>query len=310
MAPLMRFIVLQLCAAVALATRFIATPAQETPFIPGYFAQEAPIPKPTSPPQVIRNLVPRDRATCGYLIKNGKANVCGENQYCFTTANGEFGEWNCCNPSSCFTQTACSYSSECGGDKPYCVTSFMSHEGTTYSRFMCGTTSSIVFMAYKSEDTPQYTQSLQSASSASAASASAASASDASARSQSAADASSTPPSVSTSIPIGSSSPLIPTDDEDSGLSAGGIAGAVVGSVVGIALIGALAFFFWRARQKKDAGNMHEVSGTAIYPPVEQYKPVNQYAHVDSPSELPPNQYHELPPEGVNPQPSELGSYR
>ncbi|KAF2116665.1 hypothetical protein BDV96DRAFT_32066 [Lophiotrema nucula] len=304
-----------LLVSVTLATRFAIPGPEETPFVPGYFQKEIPIPQPTSPPQVVRrHLLPRDAATCGWMVADGSPNVCGSSQYCMTTASGEFGVWNCCNPDSCFTQTACSKSVECGGDSPYCVTSYMSNDGTTFSRFMCGTTSSLIYMAYSSEDTPQYTQSLQSVSdasvasvsSASASSASAAAAASRSAASKSVADAA----SQTGGSPTSSAPPLSTTQPkDDGGVSGGTIAGAVVGVVVGIALLGGIAYFVYRKMNKNKTGAPAELGNSQMPAYTENYKPYpthEVYAHETNgdyaavpqvPQELPAeNQTHELGP--------------
>ncbi|KAF2470558.1 uncharacterized protein BDR25DRAFT_342886 [Lindgomyces ingoldianus] len=300
-------------ASFATATRFAGLLAQETPLVPGYFANEAPIPQPTSPPQAVRQLVPRDRATCGYMMANGAANVCGDSQYCTTSAAGDFGVWNCCNPGSCFLQETCSYSVECKGDSPYCVTSYMSQDGTTFSRFMCGTTSSIVFMVYSSSDLPQYTSSVLAASrssvlaSASAAAESSKAAAEASSLSANLASQSgmstiqvthvvtasdgqvSTEVFISTAAlgqqtgsPTSSSAAKPTSSGGDGGLSTGGIAGAVVGSVVGIAIIGALAFIAYRIKKKQseDKDEVPQMTGV----PVEHYKqyPTSQVGSIST----------------------------
>jgi hypothetical protein len=93
-----------------LAKNVAALLAQATPYIPGYFENSPEAPRPTSPPQIprhLRQLLPRDAATCGYLVANGAANVCAESQYCTTIATGGYGVWNCCNPDSCFLETGC-----------------------------------------------------------------------------------------------------------------------------------------------------------------------------------------------------------
>ena len=93
------------------ATNFAALLVQETPYIPGYLQNSPSAPRPTtpphSPPEALRQLLPRDAATCGYMVANGAANVCAESQYCTTIASGSYGVWNCCNPDSCFLSTAC-----------------------------------------------------------------------------------------------------------------------------------------------------------------------------------------------------------
>ncbi|KAF2728585.1 hypothetical protein EJ04DRAFT_581245 [Polyplosphaeria fusca] len=296
------FAILQLLASAAVATRIPAIHVpQETPFVPGYFRNEALIPQPTSPPQVLRRLVPRDRATCGWMIADGSANTCGDSQYCTTSASGEFGVWNCCNPDSCYLQDSCSYSVECSGDSPYCVTSFMSNDGTTYSRFMCGSTSSIVFMAYSSEDTPQYTSSILSVSEASAESVSAASAS---AASQSAADASRSAEAESQTASPGGTSTSSPTNssDKDDGLGAGAIAGIVVGAVGGIALIAGLAFIAYRMKKKNAGSRPAEMSGVPQQH-MENYAKPYQYQHVHA-QNGPPQNYYDASPQ----PPSELPS--
>jgi hypothetical protein len=93
-----------------LARNVAALLAQATPYIPGYFENSPEAPRPTSPPQIprqLRQLLPRDAATCGYLVADGAANVCAESQYCTTIATGGYGVWNCCNPDSCFLETGC-----------------------------------------------------------------------------------------------------------------------------------------------------------------------------------------------------------
>ena len=92
-----------------LATRLGAPHAQRTPSIPGgasVSSYSAP-PAPTSPPRAVRQLVPREDAVCGYMMADGAANMCGANQYCTTSANGNQGLWNCCNASDCFMQSTC-----------------------------------------------------------------------------------------------------------------------------------------------------------------------------------------------------------
>jgi hypothetical protein len=105
-------VLLAIFASAVSATRYGAILARETPHIPGYFAKEAVVPRPTSPPQAVRQLIRRDAATCGWSVSDGAANVCGDTQYCTTSADGSGGWWNCCNTDSCYTQTACSYSVE------------------------------------------------------------------------------------------------------------------------------------------------------------------------------------------------------
>jgi len=101
---------LQLFASSVIAQqRVVPRTAEATPFIPGQVSvKKAAAPQPTSPPQVLRKaLLARDAATCGWMMADGSPNVCGENQYCYTAASGEFGVWNCCNPGSCYTATGC-----------------------------------------------------------------------------------------------------------------------------------------------------------------------------------------------------------
>ena len=92
----------------ASATRFEHFGVGATPYVHGYFPQETSILKPTPPPQALQRLVKRDVATCGYFVSDGSPNICSSQQYCTTSASGSYGIWNCCNRSSCYTQTACS----------------------------------------------------------------------------------------------------------------------------------------------------------------------------------------------------------
>ncbi|KAF2792300.1 hypothetical protein K505DRAFT_338793 [Melanomma pulvis-pyrius CBS 109.77] len=286
----------QLFAALAVAQRVVPRAAEATPFIPGQHFKRIPAPQPTSPPQVVRKaLVGRDAATCGWMIADGTANVCGEAQYCTTSASngGDFGVWNCCNPDSCYLATGCTKDVECTGAANYCVTSYMSNDGTTFSRFMCGTTSSIVSMAYSREDTPQFTASQLSVSLSSAASASAASASLASASRAAAASASGTSTiGTSTSVSAAPSEQTskgaqTTTDNKKSGLSTGALVGIIIAVIVIIALIGAIAFFMWRRKNNATnpaAPTAAEMSGAPLMSggPSEHYKPhayPDTYAH-------------------------------
>lgn len=278
------FLALQLFpSSVVAQQRAVPRSAEATPFIAGQqFAKRAPAPVPTSPPQVVRNaLLGRDAATCGWMISDGSPNVCAEAQYCTTTAsNSEFGVWNCCNTDSCYLATGCTKDVECTGDANYCVTSYMSNAGTTYSRFMCGTSSSIISMAYLREDTPQFTASELSVSASSAALASAVSASLASVlESQSA-----TSTSVDTSQSEATSQSATTTTEKKSGLSTGAIVGIVIGALVGlIALIGVIGLVIWRRR--KNAAKKHPSAYTATEMsggPAGYYKPhiyPDTYAH-------------------------------
>ncbi|OCL04587.1 hypothetical protein AOQ84DRAFT_356347 [Glonium stellatum] len=78
-----------------------------TQYVYGYFSEQAHIPKPTSPPKAVHRLLKRDPATCGYYISDGSANICSTNQYCTTSASGNGGVWNCCNPNSCALSDTC-----------------------------------------------------------------------------------------------------------------------------------------------------------------------------------------------------------
>ncbi|KAF2708354.1 hypothetical protein K504DRAFT_456370 [Pleomassaria siparia CBS 279.74] len=235
---------LALAPSVLAQNRPVPRAAEATPFIPGQALKRVAAPRPTSPPQVVRQLLRRDAATCGWMMADGSPNVCGDSQYCTTTAsnNGDFGVWNCCNTDSCYLATGCTKDVEC----------YMSNAGTTFSRFMCGTTSSIVSMAYSREDTPQYTASQLSVSQSSAAAASALSAS----ASRAAAGTTTTSPGQSSSSVQASNSKATSADEatttqtKKSGLSTGALAGIVVGVILIIVLIGAIAFFIWRSKNK------------------------------------------------------------
>ncbi|KAF2656422.1 hypothetical protein K491DRAFT_691971 [Lophiostoma macrostomum CBS 122681] len=161
----------QLLALGAYATRFEALLAQPTPYIPGYALESPPAPSPTTPPRirVLRQLARRDDATCGYYSDDGSPNVCGASQYCTTTASGNYGVWNCCNPDSCFLEPTCVDFDTCPNQ--YCVTSYMYDAETWYSRFMCGDSGGTTYLFYNFDDTPAYTQSVDNQQAASSAAA-------------------------------------------------------------------------------------------------------------------------------------------
>jgi hypothetical protein len=79
------------------ATRIEALLAQPTPHIPGYVQESPPAPSPTQPARMLdlRQLARRDGATCGYISDSGYAITCADNEYCYTSASGGYGNYQC-----------------------------------------------------------------------------------------------------------------------------------------------------------------------------------------------------------------------